>query len=343
MAISSTPINFYLQQGNAQVFLSWDIVAGATSYSVQRSIDGVTFTTVATPILNNYLDTAVTVGIQYYYQIASINLSGTSPYTSAQNIVPTFSGQMTLGQIRLMSQQRADRVNSNFVTLTEWNTYINQSYFELYDLLVTTYEDYYLAVPYIFQTTGNVNQYILPNGVLTSVDTGLIAQPFYKLWGVDLGLSLGSNAWITLHKFDAIQRNRFIYPQLTSTYLGVWDLRYRLVGNTLYFTPTPSGSQFIRVWYIPRLVQLLQDTDILDGISGWTEYVITDAAIKALQKEESDVSVLAAQKMMLIKRIEESAMNRDVGQPDTISPTRNRSEMWGAQGSPNGDGGFGGY
>lgn len=342
MSIPAIPNNFFVQQGNGQVFLSWDISTGATSYSVQRSIDGVNFTTVATPSLNQYLDTTVVVGTQYFYQIASTNVSGTSSYTSPQSIVPTFSADLSLGQIRLMSQQRADRVNSQFVSTPEWNTYIVQSYFELYDLLVTAYEDYYLAVPYIFQTTGNQNQYPLPNGVLTSIDTGNVALPFYKLWGVDLGLSLGSNAWVTLHKFDAIQRNRFIYPQLTSTYLGVWDLRYRLVGDTLYFTPTPSGAQFIRVWYIPRLVQPLQDTDILKGVSGWTEYIITDAAIKALQKEESDVTVLAAQKGMLIKRIQESAMNRDVGQPETISPTRNRAEMWGFFGSPNGDGAYGG-
>lgn len=343
MSIPAIPINFLLQQANGQVFLSWDIAAGALSYSIQRSTDGVTFSFLSTVTINNYLDTTVTVGTNYYYQIASTNLSGTSSYTSSQSVVPTFSGQLTLGQLRLMAQQRADRVNSQFVTTPEWNSYITQSLFELYDLLVTTYEDYYLAVPYIFQTTGNQNQYTLPDGILTSIDTAQIARPFYKLWGVDLGLSLGSNAWVTLHKFDAIQRNRFVYPQLTSTYLGVWDLRYRLVGNTIYFTPTPSGSQFIRIWYIPRLIQPLQDTDIIDGISGWTEYVIVDAAIKALQKEESDVSILAAQKMMLIKRIEETSMNRDVGQPDQISPTRNRSEMWGMYGSPNGDGGYGGY
>ena len=105
-------------------------------------------------------------------------------------------------------------------------------------------------------------------------------------------------------------------------------MRYRLMGSQIEFVPTPSAGQTIRIWYIPRLVELLQDTDMVDGVSGWTEYIITDAAIKALQKEESDVSVLAAQKMALIKRIEESAMNRDVGQPDTITDIR-RNGAWG--------------
>jgi fibronectin type 3 domain-containing protein len=343
MAAPSTPTNFYVQQGNAQVYLNWDIIAGATSYPIQRSTDGVNFTSLSTPSTNSYLDTAVVVGTNYYYQVASMNASGTSPYTSAQSIVPTYSAQMTLGQIRLMAQQRADRVNSQFVTFTEWNTYINQSYFELYDLLITVYEDYYVQPPFTYVTDGITNQYTLPNGVLTDAITHQVGRPFYKLMGVDLGLDANSNAWVTLKKFNFISRNRYVYPQLTTTFLGVFNLRYRLVGNTIYFIPTPSANQFIRMWYVPKLNQLLQDTDILDGISGWTEYVIVDAAIKALQKEESDVSVLAAQKMMLIKRIEESSMNRDAGQPDTISDTRSFSERWGTYGPPNGDGSYGGF
>lgn len=345
MAIPSTPTNFYVQEGNGQVLLSWDLsTTGALDYPIQRSLDGVTFTSLADPVVNQYLDTTVTVGTQYYYQVAAHNGSGTSAYTFAQTSVPTLTGEMTLGQLRLQSQQRADRVNSNFVTLPEWNTYINQSRFELYDLLVTTYEDYFVAPAYTLITSGTQTQYPLPDG-LTVIDavTHQVVPAFYKLMGVDLGLDANSNAWVTLKKFEFISRNRAVFPQVTSNYLGVFNLRYRLVGNNLYFVPTPSGSQYIRVWYIPRLSQLLKDTDIADGVSGWTEYIIVDAAIKALQKEESDVTVLAMQKMALIKRIEETAMNRDAGQPDSISDLKTRSEQWGGYGSPNGDGSYGGY
>ncbi len=89
--------------------------------------------------------------------------------------------------------------------------------------------------------------------------------------------------------------------------------------------------------------QLLKDTDILDGVSGWTEYVIVDAAIKALEKEESDTSALQIRKQMLKQRIEESAMNRDAGQPDTISATRRNGDMSGSGWGPNGDGSSGGF
>lgn len=337
MSAPVTPSNLYVQQANGQVYLSWDISAGATSYPVYRSTDNVSFSLLSSPSTAYYLDTAVTVGTQYFYKITASNGTA-SPYTSAQGVVPTYSGDVSLGQLRLMAQQRADRVNSNFVTLPEWNSYITQSAFELYDILVSAFEEYYLAPAYQLTTDGSSAQYSLPDGSSTFLDVdGATAKPFYKLLGVDVGLTASNNARVTLHKFDFIERNRYVYPNITSTMLGVFNMRYRLMGNKLYFIPTPSGGQICTVWYIPRMVQPLKDNDILYGVSGWTEYIIVDAAIKALQKQECDVSVLMAEKAALLHRIESAAMNRDAGQPDTISASRGGDSF-----GPNGDGSYGG-
>lgn len=340
--VPAIPQNFAVQQANGQVLVSWDLVSGATTYKVQRSTDNVTFSTVSTAAPNLYLDTAVTQGIAYYYKVAATNGSGDSPFTSVQSAVPAQSGILSLGELRTLSRQRADRLNSKFVTDPELNTYINQSYYELYDLLITLYEDFFVAAPALLVTDGQAQQYSLPDGILTFKDTAgnnFIPKPLYKLLGVDCGLALTSNAWVTLHKFDFIARNRYVFPNITSTFLGVFNLRYRLFGNTLFFIPTPSAGQYIRLWYAPRLIELLKDTDLCDGVSGWTEYLVVDAAIKILQKEESDVSVLAAQKVALIDRINSSAMNRDAGQPDTISDVRTFGERWGGYS----DGPSGGY
>ncbi len=331
MAIAATPNNYYCQQGNRQVFLSWDLEAGATSYSVQRSTDGVNYTVYATTATNNYLDTAVVVGVQYWYQIASVNVSGTSPYTAPQSTVPTPAGEQSLGQIRLAAMQRADRVNSNFVTLPEWNDYINQAMFELYDLLITSYEDYYTAIPAQFIANGTQYLFPLPDGLQTFLDPNnqpYVAAPFYKLLGVDLGLNNANNAWVTVDKFMFMDRNKFVYPNTSSTIYGVFNLQYRIMGNNLEFIPTPSGGTVLRIWYVPRLVQLLKDTDITtQGISGWIEYCIVRAAIYALAKEESDTMALERQLGFLKTRIEESAVNRDAGRPDRISDVR--SNMFG--------------
>lgn len=337
MAIAATPSNFYVQEGNGQVYLSWDIVAGAVTYSVQRSTDGISFTEVATPAVPEYLDTSVTLATKYFYKVASVNADGTSPYTYAQTVIPTGTADLALGQIRLMAQQKADMVGSNFISLPEWNMYINQSYFELYDLLTTDYEDYFLAPPLLITTDGVTNQYDLPNG------TNYQGAPaFYKLVGVDCGLDNANNAWVTLNKFNFIDRNKFVFPNIGSSFMGVFSMQYRLMGNSLYLIPTPSANQILRVWYQPRLNQLLKDTDVVDGVSGWTEYIIVDAAIKAVMKEESDPTALYMQKKDLIKRIEESSMNRDMSQPSTISDTRS-SQRWGRGTGPNGNGPSGGW
>jgi len=357
MAVPAAPTNVIAQTANAQNFVSWSISSGATSYLVQRSLDNVNFTALATvsgvPLATAYLDTAVTIGTTYYYQVAASNISGPSGYTpAAQSVVPVPNGEMCLGQIRLAAQQRADRVNSNFVTTVEWNVMINQSLFELFDLLITQYgEEYFMAPPAQFVTNGTNQFYPLPDGFTTFTNAftqgSFIAPSFYKLLGVDLGLNAQSaslnNGWVTINKFNfAADRNKFFYPNTASTLYGVFNLSYRLMGNQIEFIPAPSANQPIRLWYIPRMTMLLQDTDITSqSISGWIEYVITDAAIKALQKEESDVSVLAAQKAFLIQRINSTSMNRDAGRPDTIADVRGAGG-WGT-GWENGPGnGFGG-
>jgi hypothetical protein len=332
MAVPSTPQNFYVQQGNGQIYLSWDIVTASpalSSYSVQRSIDGVTFSVVASPTLNEYLDTTAIIGVLYYYKIAAVNGDGTSSYTAAQQICATLPGQMTLSEIRLRAQQEADMQNSTFLSVPEWNFNINQSAYELYDLLITAYEDYYLAPRLTFATDGITQLYDLPNG---QNYTG--APALYKLYGVDLGLDQSNNARVSLKKFDFMSRNRYVYPQLTSSYLGVFNLRYRIVGEKIMFIPTPSANQIIGLWYYPRLRTMLKDTDTMDGFSGWIEYIIIDAAMKAMAKEESDIQALMARKMQIKQRIEAAAMGRDAGQPDTISNSRSRAESWGGFGGP---------
>ena len=348
MAIPAIPNNMYVQQGNRQIFVSWDITVGATSYQIQRSTDGVKFSWWASSTLNNYLDTSVTVGTQYWYQIAATNVSGTSSYTSSQSIIPTPTAEMCLGQIRQMAQERADRVNSNFVTLPEWNQFINLAMYELYDLIVDTYEDYFIATPFQFQTANNQYLWPLPDGNLSFVNgitgaAGYIAPAFYKIKGVDLALQTSNNAWVTVNKFTFMDRNRFIYPNTASTIYGVFNLQYRVLGNFIEFIPTPSGNQNIRIWYIPRLPQLLQDTDLTTiGFSGWLEYVVVRAAKYALDKEESDTSKLDNELLFIKTRIEEAASNRDDAFPDKVSDVR-QNGSWNPGGSFGWSGGLGGF
>jgi hypothetical protein len=336
-----------------QVLVSWNLSAGAAYYQVQRSLDNVTFTSLVTlsgtPLATSYLDSAVSEGTLYWYQVAA-SLDGViySPYTTPQAAIPSPTAENTLADLRLQAKQRADLVDSQQVTDPEWRNYINKAMFELYDLLITVYEDYYVATPYQFVCDGTTFQYQLPNGIIQyyngiTPSVTFTPQPFYKLMGVDMALNNATNGYVTVNKFNFIDRNNFVYPNTASTIYGVFNLQYRVIGNYLQFIPTPSAGQAIRVWYVPRLPELLQDTDITSvGISGWNEYIIVRAAKYALDKEESDSSKLTEELLFLKQRIEETAANRDDGQPDTISATRS---PWNSGSNntgygPNGRGGF---
>ncbi len=340
MAIPAVPQNIILQTGNGQNLVSWSFVSGATSYSVQRSLDQITWTTIGSPTTTQWVDTTCLIGVNYFYQVASTNGSGTSGYlpSTPANIVPCLPGQINLGMLRYQAQLRADKLGSDFLTLDEWNILINKAMFGLFDILTAKDgENFVVASPWTFSTTGAKN-YPLPDGSATYAVGGVTPPAVYKMLGVDCGVAVGNNAWVTLPRYNWIDRNRFIYPQLQANALGVFNLSYRQMGNQLYFIPNPTAGQFIQIWYVPIMTMLLQDTDMLSfSISGWDEYVILWAARQALIKEESyeqanslNMDLQAAQ-----LRIETTAANRDQGQPNTISDTRTNTGFYDG-------GGFGG-
>jgi hypothetical protein len=346
------PQNFNVQTGNQQALVTWNLSVGATTYQVNKSLDNVTYSVLATitgsPLATSYLDTTTPLGTQVWYTVQASSDGVTfSAATNPQSIIPAPAGEEALSTIRLQAMQRADRVNSNFVTMPEWNLYINKAMYELYDMLVTTYEDYFLATPVQFSVNGSQFLYPVPDGTLT-FQNALTLQQFippalYKLYGVDLALQTANNAYVTINRFNFIDRNRFVFPNTASTIYGVFNMQYRLMGSNIEFIPTPSAGQVIRIWYVPRLTTLLQDTDTTTlGVSGWTEYVIVRAAKYALDKEESDTSKLDVELVALTERIISSASYRDQGQPDKISDTRSNNG-WGGSGNTGFNGGFGGF
>lgn len=336
------PQNLSAEQTDGNILLTWNGSLSATSYQIQRSTDNVNFTNLATTSSNQYVDAYPGIGIVFYYQVAGINTAGTSPYSSVVSIVAAPPSEMSLGELRLRSQQTADRVDSGFVTTSEWNAFLRIALYELYDLLIDTYEDYGIAPPIFIGTNSTTFQFPLPDGATNYLGgtwnsvSGLPAPAYYKLSGVDLQVNTSTvtPSWVTLGKYNWIDRNDFIYPNSTSTIYGVYNMRYRVMGNNIQFIPTPAGNQTIRLWYAPRLKGLLQDSDLTTiGVSGWLRYAIVRAAKYALDKEEgSDTSKLDAELLFLKTRIEQSASNRDQGQPDTISNTRKNTGFDGMNG-----------
>jgi len=228
---------------------------------------------------------------------------------SSTQVVRILDGP-TLLSIRTSAQQRADMVGSSFITDAEWNGYINASAKELYGLLVQKYGDNYFVQlpPYEFVTDGQSDYYPLPSD-------------FFKLLGVDLQINNSPNGYVSLKPFQMAERNKWTIPNLQIVYGRLINLRYRVMGNRISFVPRAAAGQTMRLLYVPRVTELVLDTDVLDGVSGWEEYVITDTCIKALAKEESDTAVFERAKAGLLARIESEAANRDAANPAVVADT----------------------
>lgn len=222
----------------------------------------------------------------------------------------------TLAQLKTRIRERADMENSQFIADSELLSYINMSYAEIYDLMVTTYEDYYV-------TTQDIT--------LTSGDSGVSALPadFSKLRGVDY--QLGGN-WVTIYPYDWNTRN-LRQRAVNKIAIGDLNLTYRVVGSNLRIEPRDGATGTYQMWYIPVFTPLSGETDLVDSHiarHGWEEYIVVDAAIKCLAKEESNTEHLLLEKRQLIKRIEGAAGDRDADQPEQIADvSRYKNNDWG--------------
>ena len=215
---------------------------------------------------------------------------------------------ITLAELKLQSREKADMVDSNFVTDSELTSYINSSIAELHDIMIQAYGEDYFINEVEFTTTPNQADY--------DFSTIIPDNDFYKMRGVDA--KLNGDDFFTLKPFNFNERNRFQHFGVWD-YLGITNVRYRILGSKLRFSPVPDAATLVRLWYIPIATKLVADTDSLDDLNQFAEYVLVDVAIKMLNKEESDVAVLMAQKGDLKRRIEEVAGNRDAGESHSIS------------------------
>ena len=214
----------------------------------------------------------------------------------------------TLLHLRTRARERSDMVNSKFVSDSELTAFINASYAELYDLLIMSYEDYFITSETF---------------TLTSGDAGVRALPadFYKLKGLDY---LYGGSYVTLYPYDWNTRNLRINSP-SGYYVGDLDITYRVVGSNIRFEPRTNATGTFQHWYIPSYTALSADSDTVDSVitrNNWEEYIVIDAAIKMLAKEESNTNHLNYEKQQMIKRIEAAAGDRDVDQPERVADVR---------------------
>lgn len=211
----------------------------------------------------------------------------------------------TLAQLRTRAREHADMISSSFVGTSELDGFINASGGELWDLLMTRYEDYCTTPGYTqFSVTGSNYQEVLPSD-------------FIKLRGLEYE---DSGDWVTMRRYTLEDRDRWRDNQWN---FGSDQRRYIVIGGftggVISIVPEDAATGTYRYRYVKAWTPLTGSGDSIALPNGWEEYIAVDAAIKCKQKEESDASMLMMQKASLLTRIESAATNRDASEQDFIS------------------------
>jgi len=200
----------------------------------------------------------------------------------------------------------ADMTATAFVTDAEIVRYLDKSYRSLYMKIVKANKSF-------FVTSYTIN-------VVSNQDTYALPADFFKAVGVDLLINDDNDNRITLSPFNFNQRNRnkTRFYAFTS-YRG---FRYYFRGDDIVFTPIPDAANTVELWYIPDPTSITATNQTITVNPAVIEdYLILDAGIKCLQKEESDVTVLAMERDRLQEEILQATAERDDGLPELLTDT----------------------
>ncbi len=200
---------------------------------------------------------------------------------------------VTLLTLRTRVRSRADMVAQlAFLPDAELNEFINASAQELHDLLIATF-------------SGDYRHSTSTPTIVAGTEAYNLASDFYKLLGVDCVVS---GKTVSLKPWTWGERHT--YRSATGQIP-----RYRIENSQIRFLPAPRSVLTITIHYAPPFVVLAADGDEVNFPNGWEEYIVIDAAIKCLVKEESDTSALERAKGAKIAQILASAPIRDQGAP----------------------------
>ena len=263
---------------------------------------------------------------------------------------------VSLSELRQLTRQRADNENSQFVTDTELTRYLNNSWGELYNLIIENFNEDYFTTSHSFSLTSGTDSYSLPSD-------------FYKSRGVDLVVT--STESVPLRRYNWAERTR------NSVTVRARDYRYRIQKGSIIFTPLPSTNDSIKIFYIPdpRKLESVTPSGVTRGttttytvsshsfvaddvvnVSGFladdynsqqtvqsvtSTTIVTDLNSSALSDPtligtvesvfdfysgwdeyviiDSDVTALLLQKNQMRERIITESQNRDAGEPQTVT------------------------
>lgn len=187
----------------------------------------------------------------------------------------------------------ADVPGTNFVTDTMVTRWLNLGLKKVYEMAYSADPDAYdLKKDTSITTVAGTDEYTLPTD-------------FWK----QKGISLTQGDFRTqLERMD-LGGKRDLY----NNEQGVPRFWHFYTRSKILLFPTPDGAYPLTVWYVPVYTQLVSGSDTFDGIHGFEEYGIYEAAIKCRIKSEGEINELMAMKAAVADEITDMAKERDIG------------------------------
>lgn len=210
----------------------------------------------------------------------------------------------TLAQLRAEVRDRADIENSQHITDAQITRYINQSAASLHAMMAETCEDWFL-------TREATTAPAASTGASAGTTEIALQASFYKIIAVEAQVG---GRFVRLQRWGWQE-----HAGLTETDTTGGPYYYRIAEGYYVITPDVPTGTALRTYYIPAFSDLSADADTYDGRDGWEEWVVLDAAIKCMVKEESDVRPLVAEREKLEARLVRQMQNRDVGRPPKVA------------------------
>jgi hypothetical protein len=181
-----------------------------------------------------------------------------------------------LSVLVLQAKQYADMENQTFLDATEWAGHVSRAYGSLYQEIAKTGLRHFEEVDKI-TTTASTTGYPLPRDFLSSI-------------GVDY---VSDTSGHRRHLNELMVQERNQYRGVTG---GSEAIAYSIVGSgvrPLELYPVPPSGQTYEHVYVPQPKDLkpAADNTEVDVITvDGEEFILWDAAIRALLKEDSDAT-----------------------------------------------------
>jgi len=152
-----------------------------------------------------------------------------------------------------------------------------------------------------------------------------VESDFYKCKGVWVSdTTAGGAGWNPLRRFQWDEQNALRQADLYGGMTALPLYRLYTVFGREKVGIAPMITGVYRIWYYPAPQKMLLPQDRIDGRAGWDEWVVKDAAMKCLVKEESieQAASMKALRDEIFKRFEIHAAERDATQPERVRDVR---------------------